>query len=278
MASRAEFDSLVQRLLDQANAEDNEKLRRVTELVRDAQGEVLRRLNDAGDFEGKFLPNLRSEIERLLEVLARRVGDEVGLSGEDVVRSATRQVAEPMGLMRIEAVFPAIPAATIEVYENFTVDLIKGVMDEAKAKITREIGLAAVGAKKRAETIEAIGTNLDDPGVFSSIRARAETIYETELKRFRSQVKNTRNRQLNDRIGGGLEKWWLTSRDRRVRYSHRIAGESYAKARSIPIDQAFMVGGFQAQYPRDWSLPARESVRCRCEAVQKLPDRLFDEA
>lgn len=121
----------------------------------------------------------------------------------------------------------------------------------------------------------AIGRNLKDPSIFGTIANRAEVIYETELKRLRSQAKHLRFVQA-DEVVEGTRKWWFDVGDTRTRPSHILAGAQFSKESAIPISEDFFIGGQPAQHPRAWTLPARESVRCRCEAMQKLPESLFN--
>lgn len=64
-----------------------------------------------------------------------------------------------------------------------------------------------------------------------------------------------------------LKKSWLDMRDKRVRATHLDAGRRYGSA-SIPVNEAFIVGGSRMMYPGDTSLgaPIREIANCRCSA------------
>jgi hypothetical protein len=64
-----------------------------------------------------------------------------------------------------------------------------------------------------------------------------------------------------------LKKSWLDMRDKRVRPTHVEAGRRYGAA-SIPVNEAFIVGGSRMMYPGDTSLgaPVREIAHCRCSA------------
>jgi hypothetical protein len=66
---------------------------------------------------------------------------------------------------------------------------------------------------------------------------------------------------------GTLKKSWIDMRDKRVRPTHVEAGRRYGAA-SIPVNEAFIVGGSRMMYPGDTSLgaPIREIANCRCSA------------
>jgi hypothetical protein len=61
-----------------------------------------------------------------------------------------------------------------------------------------------------------------------------------------------------------LEKTWVTMGDKRVRPTHNASN-----FQTVPINQPFIVGGFELQFPGDSSLgaPLEETAGCRCSAV-----------
>lgn len=67
---------------------------------------------------------------------------------------------------------------------------------------------------------------------------------------------------LLDRLGRPVLKEWKTMRDDRVRDSH-----VEADWQRVPVDSPFEVGGHEAQYPGDPSLPIEERANCRCVIV-----------
>lgn len=60
---------------------------------------------------------------------------------------------------------------------------------------------------------------------------------------------------------GYKKKQWHTIMDGRERATHAVANNQI-----VPIDQPFIVGGFQMMFPRDISFgaPPREILNCRC--------------
>lgn len=56
-------------------------------------------------------------------------------------------------------------------------------------------------------------------------------------------------------------KAWVAILDSKTRPTHAAAD-----FQQVGIDQNFIVGGYEAKYPRDESLPAEESINCRCIA------------
>lgn len=62
--------------------------------------------------------------------------------------------------------------------------------------------------------------------------------------------------------GRQLVKTWLSTRDGRVRETHKEAD-----GQIVAADGLFDVGGYEARFPGDWTLPPQESVNCRCTAL-----------
>ncbi|MBO6271860.1 hypothetical protein J6O48_03665 [bacterium] len=68
----------------------------------------------------------------------------------------------------------------------------------------------------------------------------------------------------NIKASGQLTHTWLSQEDERVRPSHAAAD-----GQTVPIDQPFIVGGYQLLFPGDDSLGAdiKETILCRCVEV-----------
>ena len=66
-----------------------------------------------------------------------------------------------------------------------------------------------------------------------------------------------------------LEKYWLCVHGERTREAHAAAGNDYAKAKSIPQSQPFIVGGEELMFPGDNSMGASgwNLYNCRCSVA-----------
>ncbi len=79
--------------------------------------------------------------------------------------------------------------------------------------------------------------------------------------------------------GWGVEKKeWLHTPDNRVRDSHKTAGFQYRQGGTpgpIPIDEFFIVGGYNMLYPLDMSngAPADEAMNCRCAFAPSVDEK-----
>lgn len=95
-------------------------------------------------------------------------------------------------------------------------------------------------------------------------RTRARRIARTEIVSASNEgsMMGARSTSLN------LKKLWIDTPDSRTRESHIIAG----RQEPVGIDEPFLVGGYEADYPGDMGLPAEEVVNCRCAVAHQTYD------
>lgn len=93
-------------------------------------------------------------------------------------------------------------------------------------------------------------------------------LYDRMLNTARTEVNAMCNMAQMDaaRSRGFTRKRWKTFGDNKVRHTHREAS-----GQTVPIDQPFIIGGYQMMFPCDGSLGASvsEIANCRC-TVQYL--------
>ena len=143
----------------------------------------------------------------------------------------------------------------ISAISQTTLGLIRGLVEEGLAE---GLGPKEVARKIRQDWAEIA-------------RYRAERIARTETLRASSigaQAGAQRAQEALSTSGLVLEKVWLaTVGDARTRATHL---EAHEQARLL--DEPYEVGGFSAMHPHDVSLPASESVNCRCAEVYRIRD------
>lgn len=160
---------------------------------------------------------------------------------------------------------------------DFSADLIQGVADDMRVKISTRLRLAAMGDVSLFQTMKDISSVLgvktvdgvwglfNRPDVVQGVAARAEAILRTELTRMYSQATIMRGEQISELYPDlSARKWWDATSDNRTRPTHRAAGNTYGPDNAIPIDQPFIVGGVEMKQPGDPSAPGRETINCRC--------------
>lgn len=76
---------------------------------------------------------------------------------------------------------------------------------------------------------------------------------------------------------GVQKRAWLATNDDRTRPTHVTAGQTYGRYGSVgplPMDEPFMVGGYEMMHPGDASLgaPPEEFIDCRCTIIPIVED------
>jgi len=129
---------------------------------------------------------------------------------------------------------------------------------------TTEKNIQVVKGNSRFELSRQIGTRMTEADIpseinrlFSSERALEIALNETNW------IYNYIQHQ-NLVASGQLTHTWLSQEDERVRPTHVVAD-----GQTVPINQPFIVGGYQLLFPGDDSLgaPANETILCRCVEV-----------
>jgi hypothetical protein len=119
-----------------------------------------------------------------------------------------------------------------------------------------------MGGKTPQEVAAAIGKNLNDPSIFTSIAARAETITKTEMGRVFSTAAQKRMEEASRHVAG-LEKQWIHAGHPK----HARPGHEAAHGQHVPVGEPFNVGGTKMMYPRDPAAPLDEVINCGCDHV-----------
>lgn len=238
-------------------------------LLSEMRRAVLSAIAEASGYRLFHLAQLLSAIDH--EVLRYRP------AAEDVVRQATqdmfllgtRMVDDVVGLsgrMGLHGFSPQLLQAVIEV----TTDQVRSVWTELGSRLKTIVRRTSLGVTDPIDSMRALARAIRDPKTFGRVESRAETIIRTEVNRTFSLATQRRMEQSNDRLGGGLKKWWLTAEDSRVRPSHAHAGVEYGRKGSpgpIPVGKPFIVGGEELMFPRDPQGSAEETINCRCTSL-----------
>jgi len=106
--------------------------------------------------------------------------------------------------------------------------------------------------------IEEIARNIERSNVVNRVRARV--IARTEIV----SASNEGSQRGAYSTGLDLNKIWVATPDERTRPTHwALDGET------IGMNDTFIVGGDEAQYPGDANLSAEEAINCRCVIVHE---------
>lgn len=130
-------------------------------------------------------------------------------------------------------------------------------------QIHADLVKSLAAAYQNGESVDgAIGRIADvlgvDPNNPKAVGYRAERIARTETIGLSNELALEQMRE----SGVVAQKEWYSIGDNRTRDSHANINRT-----RIPIGDDFNVNGYLAQGPHDWSLPASETVNCRCRLI-----------
>lgn len=133
---------------------------------------------------------------------------------------------------------------------------ITGVTKTTEDKVRSIISKAVEDGK----SIPDIAREIDKLGLDDVIRNRSTVVARTEIVNAsnKGSIMGARSTRLD------LQKEWISTLDNRTRVDH-----ADANGQVVEIDSDFLIGGYEADYPGDPSLPASQSIQCRCTQVFK---------
>lgn len=238
-------------------------------LLAAARRAILGELGQAAGFRLFHLSQVLSAVDRAIRAGRARAEALIAGTARDTWRLGDRLVdvalkAEAAGLYSVSS---SLLGAAVDV----TSDQIRAIWSELGTRLKVAIRRAALGIDDPFQSIQAVARVIRDPKTFRSAVARAEAIVRTELNRIFNTATQKRLEVSDQRMGGGLKKWWLTAEDQRVRPDHATAGRRYGRAGAIPVGKPFLVGGVAMMQPHDPGAPAGQVVNCRCRSIPLVP-------
>lgn len=207
---------------------------------------------------------LLKEIEREMGAWAKVASGAMAGRLDEVADLGAEQVVAALGsgggLGFLVGAAPMISRDFVAVSYQTLPYLISDVSDEVVKRVGSILRQAVLAQQTPLDAMHRIGS-ITGSGPFASAFQRGETILRTEYGRI-AQTANFTTLTALARDNGGLHKEWSSVADSRTRPSH-----ARADGQRRDVDKPFDVGGYAAQYPHDPSLPASESVMCRCISV-----------
>lgn len=236
----------------------------VNGILKELQKQVQDGLGQAalGSWDAYSMKNLLNAIERQVANFDSAAKKEVGSQLDNAWTLGEKIVEDPLKTMPgIYAGFN-ISTSSLTALKDFSFHKIEGLSSDAWYKIKGELSLGILGGKTPAEVAAAIGKNLTDPSIFSSIAARAETITKTEMGRVFSTATQLRLEEAAQYVDG-LEKQWIHAGHPKAARPYHVA----ASGQHVPVDQPFLIGNIPMMFPRDPKAPISEVIHCGCDHV-----------
>lgn len=268
---------LYRRKLDEINRRfermENDTVRQMRDMLlqlrRDIGGELA-----TTDFEAFRLRELTANIDRLVADFDGSLKAAMNGSIRQAYTDGALAVVEPLTAAGVSAGFFSPNQALLNTLLDFSADLITGVTSELIQKVTGQIRMASLGQTSvfdvMKEVTRILGVDAGKRQVVGGIAARAETIVRTETMRVFNLSNYSQMKVTAQQVPGVLKRWVATG-DSRTRPSH-LNAHIATMNNPIPVDQPFIVGGREMQYPLDPAGPAKETVNCRCRPQIIHPD------
>lgn len=261
------------------------------DLMDDAANAVLALLREfRKDLLAQILAT-REPLSASYRLLLREVDELIGQYQARLTRTMTEHLTiaanagDDAALDEIRAVvdvrsYVGVSDTLLRASAEYVASLVQGISNEARAAITREIRLAALGSRTVTELIDAIGRTIESPGVFRNLHARSEAIARTEVARVRAIAHFQQAEELAVRVPGMRKVWehsssspGFTPHQRSMSRPSHVRAWQRTSENPIPIDEDFTLEpGVTARYPHDPRLPASHAVNCRCRVRLVAPD------
>ena len=265
-----QFDRAVKTIIEKLLRQADDAVKEARNLLDQTRSDVIARLAEQGltEWDQFRLRQVKAAIEARIAQLQAQL--EASLNGQfnKAIDLANELIDEPLrASIGVTNIF-GVSRELAQTASLFSATMIRDLTSSAQAAIDNVLRRAALGGLTVAEAIAQIGKSLDDSKTFSSIAARAETIFRTEVMRIQSIAASARmklHREGARRAGWEIGKQWIATPDKRVRLTH-LAAMGQVRAQDEPFD----VGGEKLQYPRDPKGSAANTINCRCVAAPTL--------
>lgn len=259
------FKQKIDELIKKAQNMEEAEVKKVLTMLEDARKEVAAQVAST-PWQAHHLAELKQAVDRAIVDFRVKWGaslsDHLNASwahGIDMVDLPLREVG-------IFAAIPEIDTTVLSIMQDFSVDLVNGLTDEAKKKINNELTLAFMGQKTPYDAMEAIGRNLEDKTIITNISKRAETITRNEGNRVLEAATQARQEEAA-KVVPQLRKQWRHSLFgvKEPRVSHQIIDGQIRD-----VDEPFDVGGEELMHPLDPAGSAENTINCHCYSIPAM--------
>jgi hypothetical protein len=260
MPRQTSYDKKVAELIATAEQMTDDQVVKAVQFLDRARQEVAAAVGTT-DWQLYHLPQLKTAIERAMQEFTSRYGIQLNRDQSEFWNFGQTMVDEPLRVVGITAAIPAIDTTIFSAMQNYSKHLIDSLGADATAKIYSEFASGLIGQKSPFEVMQAVGSNLNDKGIFNSIAARAETITRQETGRILEEASQARLEKAAE-VVPGLQKMWQHGTSKVPRLTH-LAAEGQVR----DVNEPFMVGGEALMYPRDMAGSPGNTINCSCYTV-----------
>lgn len=241
----------------------NDTTAEIGRILTQAAAEITRVLaNQPSDYQRWYLPQLMTEIERVLRESGAQAGRAAAEGQVAVTSAGGAMIDEAFRAASVTVFVPRVSNTQLQAMRSFLTEKIRGVTIAVANDINTQLGLVTVGAQSPFDAVREVQMLLGE-----STRQRAGMIVHTELARGFSAASFERLRQASDFVPG-LQKKWRKSGKLRPRLDHVAINNQVRK-----WDEPFVLRGGQVtmMYPHDPAAPASETINCGCVMLPVVP-------
>ena len=148
---------------------------------------------------------------------------------------------------------------------EYRADLIKGVSESVKDKVTEIVRRNMITGKSVLEVEKEIGSAVTKRGAFKTLAARLECITRNEYANV-FELSNQASMNKAAEIVPGLKKKWMCI-FRNSRDSHMAA-----HGQIVEYDKPFSVQGEKLMYPHDRAGSPGNVINCNCKSIPIVED------
>lgn len=256
-------NSEIRRILKEKDRAIKTGTRAMLDVLKELQRQTLDEIGRAAitEWDAYHLKEMLNSIEHQIDNFAAKGKAEADGLLEESWGMGRNLVDIPLAEAGIYTGF-RLSTSVLDTLKDFTFHKIEGLSEAAWDKIRGELTLGVMGGKTPQEVAKAVGTNLTDRSIFTSIARRAEVITQMEMGRVFSTATELRMEEAADHVDG-LEKMWRHVGHPKVPRSSHLA----ADGQHVPVNESFNIGGVQMMYPRDPGAPIDETINCGCDHI-----------
>jgi hypothetical protein len=259
--SKKKIDQAVRDAAGRAGAASDSGAREFMRSVDALRERVVLELAQTGALTPYTAQTVKARISELMALYKDRMSEQLSANQRRLFIKGIQVVDAAITSGDLTLAVPYLSEQTLEQAKRFGAELVTNLLDQARSQIAQQIDLAVLGQKGVSETIDAIGTNLEDPSVFGTIGRRAITIFRTEVNRVQNLAASERLKQASAQIPD-LQKEWLHSHVGIPRPGHLLLDGT-----AIGVDERFTLKGrdgevYHPMGPHDPALPPSESINC----------------
>lgn len=280
---RKRFKKSVDDLLEKAQRLDKTTVSGSLKLLDQYRKDVKSAILNAQGFDARFLPSILAEIDAQTVSFTNRLTSFIDGEQRESWAFGLKTTDKPLIDIGIQTSIPLISDELLAVTQGFTADLISGMSNDTKIRITTQLNNAILGKETPFETAKKIDKEIFKTKVAGGAPWKAEQIVRTEVNRVYSIASQARMEQAAKSVPG-LGKQWFTAQNERVRGSAGdrakhgirrtpagvIVDHTAAHGQIVLVNEPFIVSGENLMFPRDPSASAVNVISCVCTHLPSI--------